>query len=379
MKPILIALATTTLATQATPRAELLIKHLDKPTYLTAPTNSQDFLYVLEKDGLIRVFDRQSGKLLDSPFLDIQDKITIKMNEQGLLGMAFSPNYKNDKRFYLYYTNNKGDTVVSRYQSKSPTEASRDSEEILLTQKQDYRNHNGGWLDFGPDGMLYIGLGDGGSANDPKHRAQDLNTFLGKLLRIDVSPAKGYKVPNDNPFVKSDKALPEILSYGLRNPWRCSWHEGSLYIGDVGQNAWEEINVTPHKQLFSANFGWPQLEGTHKTKNKPAKTKNPGKLIAPAYEYKHDTKNTGGFSVTGGLVYKGSVTSLKGRYFFADYVKPHIWSASLKRGKLTDLRHHKADFSQNGKAIPQIASFAEDPQGEMYLISHQGKIYQVVE
>lgn len=363
----------------AAPSATLVINHLDKPVYLTAPKGSNDYLYILEKEGVIRIYDRVEKKTLKVPFLDITKKIKIKMNEQGLLGMAFSPDFDSDKRFYLYYTDTDGDTQVSRFTATSLTEANKSSEEVLLSQDQDFKNHNGGWIDFGPDNMLYIGLGDGGKANDTKQRAQDLSTLLGKMLRIDVTSTKGYKIPKDNPFSNSKKIRPEILSYGLRNPWRCSWDNDNLIIADVGQNAWEEINITSRKELFSANFGWPQLEGTHKTKNAKAKKKHPGELISPVYEYKHDGKNTGGFSITGGAVYHGSVKELQGRYIFADYVKPHIWSARISNNKFYDLRHHKADFSQKGKEIKQVASFATDPQGEMYIISHQGQIYQITE
>ena len=237
MKPPLLALslfASVAYSAIAAPTATLLVDHLNKPVLLTGPSESKDFLYILEKDGLIKIYDRKNKKLLKSPFLDIKDKIKIKMNEQGLLGMAFSPNFSSDKRFYLYYTDADGDTKLARYTASSNTRANKQSEEILLTQDQDFRNHNGGWIDFGPDGMLYIALGDGGKSNDSKQRAQDLNTFLGKLLRIDVSVAKSYSIPKDNPFHGSNKARPEILSYGLRNPWRCDWDGQSLILADVG-------------------------------------------------------------------------------------------------------------------------------------------------
>lgn len=364
---------------QSAPRATLLVNNLNKPVYLSAPKHSNDYLYILEKEGVIKLYERKSKKLLKNTFLDIRDKIKIQMTEQGLLGMAFSPHFATDHRFYLYYTDNNGDTVVSRYSVSSKIKADKSSEEILLTQAQDFKNHNGGWIDFGPDGMLYIGLGDGGRANDTKQRAQDLTTLLGKLLRVDVSSEEGYQVPADNPFFESESARPEILSYGLRNPWRCSWVGKSLIVADVGQNAWEEVNVVENKDLFNANFGWPQREGTHKTRNQKAKKKNLGKLIEPVYEYQHDGNDTGGFSITGGAIYNGSVKELQGRYVFADYVKPHIWSAKIAENKFTDLKHHKADFAQNGKEIKQVASFASDPQGEMYIISHQGQIYKITE
>jgi len=382
MKLPLLALALSAIAISpalAAPSATLVVEHLDKPVYLTAPAESNDYLYILEKEGMIQIYDRKSKELLKTPFLDIKDKIKIKMNEQGLLGMAFSPSFDSDKRFYLYYTDKRGDTKVTRYTASSKTTADKSSEEILLKQNQDFKNHNGGWIDFGPDGMLYIGLGDGGRANDTKQRAQDLTSLLGKLLRIDVSSPESYKIPKTNPFYGSKKARPEILSYGLRNPWRCAWEGQTLILADVGQNAWEEVNVVTYQDLFSANFGWPQLEGTHKTKNPKTKQDNPGERIDPVYEYPHNVKSTGGFSITGGSIYQGSVKELQGRYVFADYVWPHIWSAQITKNKFTDLKHHKADFSQNGKEIKQVASFATDPQGEMYIISHQGQVYQIVE
>ena len=365
-------------AALAKPSAILVANMLNHPVLLTAPEESSDYLYILEKAGVIKIYDRNAKKLLRAPFLNIKDKIKIKMNEQGLLGMAFSPNFSSNKHFYLYYTDNDGDTKITRYTASSKTKANKASEVVLLTQNQDFKNHNGGWIDFGPDGMLYIGLGDGGNANDKKQRAQDLTTFLGKLLRIDVS-GDHYIIPKDNPFYGSKKIRPEILSYGLRNPWRCAWDGKNLILADVGQNAWEEINIVARKDLFSANFGWPQREGTHKTNNPKARKKNPGKLISPIYEYSHDTENTGGFSITGGAVYHGSVKELQGRYLFADYVRPHIWSAQISGAKISDIRHHKADFSQNGVEIKQVVSFATDPQGEMYIISHHGQIYKIVE
>lgn len=384
MKRLLLILALTTLCaslfsvSSAKPRADLVIDGLSKPVFLTAPTNTKDYLYVLEKDGRIRLYNRETKKLEEKPFLDITDRIKITMNEQGLLGMAFSPDFKKDRRYYLYYTDRNGDTCVSRFTAKSATESNRD-EEILLTQKQDFKNHNGGWIGFGPDDLLYIAFGDGGAANDPKKRAQDLTTLLGKLVRIDVDVSSGYEIPKDNPFIDDEQARPEILSYGLRNPWRCAWHKDTLIIGDVGQNVWEEVNAVSIRDLNSANFGWPQIEGTHKTKNAKAETKNPGKLIKPIYEYKHDNSAKGGLSITGGYIYRGSVRSLQGKYIFADYVKPHIWSAKASKTKLTSIKHHKDDFKQNDKPIEHISSFGEDPQGELYILSHQGQVYMITE
>lgn len=382
MKPFVtsvLSLAALVSCSSAAPKVQLLVDGLSKPIFMTSADGRKDYHYIAEKEGVIRLFDRAQNRLLDEPFLDISDRIKIRMNEQGLLGMALSPKFSSNGRFYVYYTNLDGDTCISRFtrNSSAPLTTPRSSEEVLITQKQDFQNHNGGWIGFGPDGMLYIALGDGGSANDPRQRAQDLTTYLGKLLRVDVSAEKGYTVPADNPFVSHSKAKPEILSYGLRNPWRCSWEGDSLIIGDVGQNLWEEINVVPRKDLFSANFGWPQLEGTHVTKNAAAKTKNAGEAITPAYEYAHGIKGNQGYSLTGGYVYDGPVESLKGRYFFADYIVPNVWSAELNNGEISDVQNHSEEFKHNGKAITHISSFGTDSEGELYIISHHGQIFMI--
>lgn len=364
----------------AAPATELVVSNLDEPVFMTAPTGEKRYLFILEKKGIIRIFDRQQKKLLEQPFLDLSHKIKVKMNEQGLLGMAFSPRFDSDHRFYLYYTDLKGDTRVSRFTTSPavPLIALATSEEPLISQKQDFRNHNGGWIGFGPDEMLYIGLGDGGAANDPRNRSQDLSTLLGKLLRIDVNTAKNYAIPEDNPYLSKPDAKKEILSYGLRNPWRCAWHGNDLIIADVGQNKWEEINCVSHQQLFSANFGWPQIEADRRTKKPLPESFDEESAVKPIYQYKHGNAGDEGLSITGGYVYRGSVEELRGHYFFADHVKPHIWSIDLKHEAPFELKHWADDFKTGKKPIARISSFAEDPQGDLYILSLSGTIHKVV-
>lgn len=357
----------------AAPRTVKITDGLKRPTCLTAPAGSTDYLYILEQPGRVRLYDRNKKQLVEKPFLDLTAQVRSKSNEQGLLGMAFSPNFNKDQRFYLNYTNKKGDTVVSRF---TISKQGKISEEKLVQFKQDFGNHNGGWIGFGPDGMLYIGTGDGGAANDPKGRAQDINQWLGKILRIDVSPSKGYKIPKGNyAEVTNTKAKPEILSIGLRNPWRCSWDGDTFYIADVGQNAHEEINVVNRKDLAGANFGWRLREGNHPTPKKSIAGDRPKNNIDPVHEYKRKL----GISITGGFVYRGKIKSLQGHYFFADYAYPNIWSFTYKDNKASEPKKWNNQFKINGKQIPNISSFGLDPQGELYLVSHAGGIYKIVE
>lgn len=357
------------------PRAVKIIDNLAEPVFLTAPAGSTDALYILEKAGRIMIYDRQTRKVRPTPFLDIRRQINIKMNEQGLLGMAFSPDYKTDHRFYLYYTDTQGDTQVSRFTvAKNNGEI---AEEKLLSIPQDFRNHNGGWIGFGPDNYLYIALGDGGSGNDPRQRAQDMSMLLGKLLRIDVSGDSGYLIPIDNPFISSPESRDEIYAFGLRNPWRCSWDmkTNNLYIADVGQNHWEEINAVSENTLKGANFGWRTREATHATHKKNIGGEKPIAAIDPIYEYDHSV----GKSITGGYVYRGKIKSIYGHYFFADWVKHKTWSIVYDGKKVTEEHDWTHYFAQRGRPVTHISSFGRDPQGELYIISHKGDIFSIIE
>lgn len=381
MKGPILLLLCLTLGLNAEITTRLVSDGLKLPVWAGAPAGNQSQLWILEKKGTIRILDKRSGQ--KTAFLDIKSRVGSRGNEEGLLGLAFDPNYLQNGRFYLNLTNPKGFTEIIRFTAHGPDKrhCNPKTAEVLLSYKQDYRNHNGGWIGFGPDGYLYIGNGDGGSANDPKNRSQDLESYLGKLLRIDVSPEKGYQIPKDNPFINNAKAKPEIFAYGLRNPWRCSWDRqtGDFYIGDVGQNAWEEINFMPAGQGAGANYGWRRREGRIATPKKKVGGPKPSANIDPIYVYQHGSGKREGVSVTGGYVYRGPIKSLQGKYFFADYANPRIWSFEVQKQQARKFEDWTDRLSYQGKAIRSISSFAQDNDGHLYIISYSGSIYQIVE
>lgn len=360
----------------------LVAKDFKRPVWASAPEGSSGKqLWVVEKNGTIRILDRTSGN--KKLFLDITSLVGSKGNEEGLLGLAFSADYLKSGRFYVNLTSKDGHTEITRFTAHGDNKQHCDSatREVLLRYKQDYRNHNGGWIGFGPDGFLYIGNGDGGSGNDPKNRAQDLSSYLGKLLRIDVSPDKGYRVPDDNPFRNTADAKAEIYAYGLRNPWRCSWDKKTkdFYIADVGQNKWEEINFIPAGMGKGANYGWRLREGLEPTPRKKIGGDKPKGAIDPIYVYKHGGGKREGLSLTGGYVYRGPIKSLQGHYFFADYANPRIWSIKVVDGKATEFQDWTDRFKPQQGKITAVSSFAEDPEGNLLIISYGGKIYQIKE
>lgn len=365
---------------QAKIAAVLLAKDFKAPLWAESPQGVSDHLWVVEKAGRIYLLNTKTGER--APFLDISDRIDIKMVEQGLLGMAFSEDYLKSGRFYLYYTNRKGDTEVVRFTAHGEGRRKCDpaSSELLLSIDQNARNHNGGWLGIGPDGYLYIATGDGGASYDPKNHSQDLSTHLGKLLRIDVSAKSGYAIPADNPFVDTSKAKPEIYAYGLRNPWRCSWDRetGDFYIADVGQRKWEEVNYMPAGQGRGANYGWRPREGLVKTDKKVGGGK-PSQAIDPIYTYRHGGGALEGVSVTGGYVYRGPIQELQGKYFFADFANPRIWSFEVENGKAVNLEDWTKRLKSKDVDINMVASFGEDHEGNLLIISHAGSIYRIVE
>lgn len=371
-----------TTALLGTTQAKLGVKKVaegfNRPVWAGAPKASKSHMWVIEQHGVVSLVDLESGE--KETLLDIHEKVTRQGNEEGMLGLAFAPDFAKSGRFYINYVDKDHHTCIARFTVKGG-KVDASAEEIVLRYKQDFQNHNGGWIDFGPDGMLYIGNGDGGSGNDPNKRAQDLNSLLGKILRIDVSGAKGYEVPKDNPFVGKKDAKPEIWAYGVRNPWRCSFDSktGDLWIGDVGQNNWEEISYTTHRDGFGANFGWRLREGDIATPANGVGGDKPKDNVDPVYVYKHGGGSTEGFSVTGGYLYRGPIKELQGRYVFADYQNPRIWSFVLKNGKAADLQDHTDDLQPKGGKIKQIPSFATDPNGDLYIVDHSGPIYQVIE
>jgi glucose/arabinose dehydrogenase len=339
-----------------------------KPVYLTHA--GDDRLFVVEQDGTIRII--QDGVVLPQPFLNIDPMVGSQGSEQGLLSVAFHPNYAENGRFYIYYTGNDGGTVVARYQvsADDPNQADPNSALVLLTLPQPYANHNGGLLKFGPDGYLYLGLGDGGSANDPLLNGQNKSTLLGTLLRLDVDfDQNGYAIPADNPFVNDETARNEIWAYGLRNPWRFSFDRltGDLYIADVGQNIWEEVDFQPASSPGGENYGWNIMEGTHCFQ---ADTCDQTGLVLPVIDYQH---LAGSCSISGGYVYRGQqFLSLYGNYFYGDYCSGKVWSL---------LRQPDGTWVNNqvyGRQGMFISSFGEDVKGELYLLSYgDGVVYQI--
>jgi len=343
---------------------------LSFPLYLTAPPGDTSRLFIAEKGGAIRIV--KHGTLVPTPFLDLNGKVSTGA-EQGLLGLAFDPAYATNGRFVVHYTDVSGNTTISLFQvaTTNPDSADPVSERIILTVEQPFSNHNGGQIVFGPDGMLYIGLGDGGSEGDPGGRGQSLNDLLGDILRVDVSSGTGYTVPPDNPFVGRTDARPELWSVGLRNPWRFSFDAatGDLYIGDVGQDAWEEVDVATAAQGAGrgANFGWNVTEGRHCFANPNCDV---SKFTLPLLEYSHQE----GCSVTGGFVYRGAaIPALQGHYFYADYCQGWVRSFRLQDGMAAEAQQWPG-LAPGGN----VPSFGQDAAGELYVMNAGGQVFRIV-
>jgi glucose/arabinose dehydrogenase len=332
----------------------LNVPGLRRPVDLQADGSGR--LFVIEKVGRIRIIE--NDQLLEATFLDITDRVGSSGNEQGLLGLAFHPQYQENGRFFVNYTDTRGDTVIARFQVTSdPNTADPNSEVPLFGFDQPFPNHNGGAMVFGPDSYLYIGSGDGGAAGDPFTNAQNTGTMLGKILRVDVDSAEPSGVPSDNPFGN------EVWAYGLRNPWRISFDRatGDLYIGDVGQGEWEEIDFLPAGSPGGANFGWDHREGAHDYEGG-----GPAGMIDPIAEYSHPE---GGCSVTGGYVYRGSMPEWNGIYLYGDYCTGMIWGLIQIDGGWQHQLLFDVDVT--------ITSFGQDENGEVYLVSDNGGIYRL--
>jgi glucose/arabinose dehydrogenase len=345
-----------------------IVAGLNFPLYLSAPPGDLGRLFIVEKGGVIRIV--KNGALLPSPFLDISARVSTG-SEQGLLGLAFDPNYASTGRFIVHYTDAAGDTRLSSFQvSGDPDVADPGTEVVILTADQPYDNHNGGQVLFGPDGFLYLGLGDGGSAGDPEGRGQDLSDLLGSILRIDLPISAPYTVPPDNPFVGVAGASPAVWSYGLRNPWRFSFDRatGDLYIADVGQGTSEEVDISLAADGAGkgVNYGWNRMEGGHCFSSGC----NPSGLAQPALEYDHDQ----GCSITGGYVYRGSaVPALQGLYFFSDWCRGWVRSFRYSGGSATELTEWPS-LRTGGT----IVSFGEDAAGELYVVESGGRVSKIV-
>jgi hypothetical protein len=318
----------------------------ERPVYVTAPASELSRLYVVEQEG--RVLVVQNGRRLARPFLDIRSRVGSESSEQGLLSLAFHPAYRTNGRFYVNYTDRQGDTRVVEYRVRNGRVQTASARRLLYVP-QPYANHNGGQLQFGPEGRLYVGMGDGGAGGDPHNYGQRRRSLLAKLLRTSPATVRW-----------------EVAGYGLRNPWRFSFDRanGDLYIGDVGQNAIEEIDYR-RSGAPPANFGWSRFEGSRSFRDVQLDPAEP--LVFPVHEYSHSE----GCSVTGGYVYRGGVVAAaRGRYFFGDYCSGVIWSLRMVDCKATDVRREPFE-------VGSISSFGEDARGELYLVSHEGDVYRL--
>jgi glucose/arabinose dehydrogenase len=341
--------------------------NFDQPLYVTQPRGEPGDLFVVERGGAIRVI--HDGKLLSKPFLDVGDKVTDAFEEQGLLSMAFAPAYRHSGVFYVDYTDRAGDTRVVAYRRSAddPLRADPSSARLILGVDQPDVNHNGGLVLFGPDGDLYVGLGDGGSEGDPNRLGQDLSSPLAKILRIDPTPGGGrpYSIPHDNPFVGRPGDRPETYLYGLRNPWRFSFDRlnGALTIGDVGQDNFEEIDYVPHGKAAGDNFGWSAYEGDARYNRDQTA---PG-AVRPILTYSHDG---GACSVTGGYIVRDpGLRSLYGRYIYGDFCTGELRSFIPSSGGADDDR-------ALGLTVPALSSFGEDNAGRIYATSLGGPVYR---
>ena len=325
---------------------------LDQPVYVTAPRSEPTKLYVVEQPGVIRML--VNGKLQPQPFLDIRSRVTC-CGEQGLLSMAFHPNYARNHRFFVYFNDRSGDVRVYEFRSNGSVGLPGTGKSLLRVGHREFSNHNGGQLQFGPDGYLYAGTGDGGSGGDPHNHAQSLSSRLGKLLRLNVN-RRGARW--------------HVAGYGLRNPWRFSFDRATrdLYIGDVGQDAWEEVDVrTPRQWRALNNYGWRVWEG--RSRYTPGQqTNSRGRLVFPIVTYSHSK----GCSITGGYVYRGaSVPPARGRYFYGDYCSGTIWSLHASGGKL------RSGPRRESMHVSSLSSWGEDARGELYAVSLDGDIFKL--
>ena len=347
----------------------LIVTGLQSPTAIVSTNQPSDKrLFVVERKGVVNVLDttKQSKPKV---FLNIASKVFDNQSEMGLLGLTFHPKYSENNTFYVNYIDKQQNTIIARYYFSPQTGlADPKSEKILFKLKQPYSNHNGGDLAFGPDGYLYIAVGDGGSAGDPENRAQNTKSFFGKILRIDVDSGDPYSIPASNPFVGKTGKLPEIWSLGLRNPWRISFNKltGDLYIADVGQGKLEEVNLQKKDSKGGENYGWRCYEGNQTFKSSGCLEVS--KYIAPILEYDHSGNKC---SITGGYVYTGeSNPALKGKYFYGDFCSGQIFYTSEVNGKWEQIEAAKTPYA--------ISAFGQDSDGELYFADLKtGSIYKI--
>lgn len=357
------------------------------PVFLAPVPDNSGRVFVVQQGGLIRILNPATGAIAATPFLNVSAQTTTD-GERGLLGFATAPDFATSGTFYVFLTNTSGNIEVRRYRTQTGNRDLADpaSADIILTIPHGaFSNHNGGWIGFGPDGFLYVATGDGGGSGDPLNNGQNRNSLLGKMLRIDVAsdafpadPNRDYAIPAGNPFAASGGA-PEVWAFGLRNPFRNSFDPatGNLWIADVGQGAREEIDLMRATD-GGANFGWNQVEGTLNFAGTPQ-----AGFTLPIAEYAHGSGPREGNSVTGGYVYRGPVEALRGNYFFADFVRPNIWSFPIARISLgatlasSQFTLRNADFTPNLGTINNVASFGVDQAGNLYIVDYDGEIFRI--
>jgi glucose/arabinose dehydrogenase len=347
--------------------ARLVVSGLRSPLDLQSVPGDPERLYVVEQGGRIRVV--RNGQLQAAAFLDVAGRISGG-GERGLLGLAFHPQFASNRRFYVNYTNLAGNTHIAEFRATSADAADPASERVLLVVSQPFSNHNGGALVFDNSGRLLIALGDGGSGGDPQNNGQRLDTLLGKIARIDVDAGSPYSLPADNPFLATAGARGEIWAYGLRNPFKIAFDRptGDLYVGDVGQNRIEEIDVGLSTRRGGENYGWRLTEGTQCFN--PSNGCDRTGITPPVYEYTHSE----GCSVTGGVVYRGCrVPALAGTYFFGDFCSGLVRSFRLANGAATELR----DWTAGLRGIGAVSSFGLDAAGEVYVVDYDGELYRL--
>ena len=348
---------------------------LSEPVFVTSPPGDANRLFIVERTGQIEILDLATGQLAPVPFLDVSGEI-VATGEQGLLGLAFDPAYAQNGVFYVHLNNTRGDTEIRSYRvSEDPNRADVSSAQLVLTvdQPDQFSNHKGGWIGFGPDGYLYVALGDGGGGGDPFVNAQALGSLLGKILRLDVGtdafPAdadRNYAIPADNPFAAGDGA-DEIWAFGLRNPWRASFDRamGEFFIGDVGQSEWEEIDLG----AAGANYGWRLFEGPERF---AAGEPMGGTVTPPIFAYDHGV----GTAITGGYVYRGESDGLQGHYFFADVGSGRIWTLRQQDDAWTAVER-TAQITTDVGNIDSPVSFGEDARGNLYVVDFDGEVFRL--
>jgi len=357
-----------------------------QPLYLTALPDGSGRVLVVQQSGRVRLLNPATGTVAATDFLNVTAEVTTD-GERGLLGLALAPDFTASRNFYVFMTNTSGQVEIRRYQTLPGNllQADPATSDVIFRFDHPLNTHNGGWLEFGPDGFLYIGTGDGGGAGDPSNNAQNLNLYFGKLLRIDPRSdgfpgdlLRDYAIPPGNPFAAGG-GLPEIWAYGLRNPFRAGFDPltQNLWIGDVGQNTREEIDLMRPTD-GGANFGWRFMEGTTVFSG-PA----PAGLTAPVADYAHGSGATQGNSVTGGYVYRGPVEALRGNYFFADFISANIWSVPVARASLgstipaSQFTLRRTQFTPVAGTINSISSFGVDQAGNLYIVDYDGEIFRI--